>query len=66
MTVGSIVEHWAHGLGIILAIDTVAGMPAFVKVHWNEPVEFEDDGEDVVQHEYWTNHDEVTVISEAR
>ena len=40
--------------------------PPIIHVHWNEPVEFEDDGEIVVQHEYWTNPDEVTVISEAK
>ena len=65
MTIGSIVEHWAYGRGVILAIEK-ADPIGFVQVHWNEPVEWEDDGVDVVDHVYWTDADEVIMISEAK
>ena len=71
MTVGSIVEHWAHGRGIVIAVETRRYGVQGIKVHWNEPVEWvshdpEDPSEPELVNSYWTDPDDLIVISEAK
>jgi hypothetical protein len=58
MTVGSIVEHWTHGRGIIIEVE-----PSFIKVYWDKPI-YWPEGE--ARHAVWTNSEDVTVISEVK
>ena len=60
MTVGSIVEHWAHGRGIILEIESDT---KFIKVHWDQPVYWPDDESN---HVVWSCPEDITVISEVK
>lgn len=65
VNVGSIVNHWAHGHGVVLAIDTVAGVPAFINVRWNRPIVFDETEHVEVVHVCWTNVEDLSLISEA-
>ena len=68
MTVGTLVNHWAHGRGIVIGVDVLRGTTGktvrpIVKVHWEQPVEWDGVASGNVM---WTDPEELDTISEAK